>query len=162
MNFEEQAKVILKRKPNDKVDAFLKSCQIIRHSEELSKIIYTPLTDPKVASYCIALKHMQGLKKLELSKMPFIDPLALNAGIERVESFLELNKTLNTHGNPSNLSVDDIKKLMLLKKIFIDEFGKQAKYTPGTLLHQLGVVLVDKSISRKVEKLIDKAIDNIL
>lgn len=114
MKFEEQAKVILKRKPKDKVASFLKSCEEIPHSQILSDVYYKPSDHLEIEGLTDALKHMRELKKLETSSKPYIDPIALDEGIERAKFFLDLNKTLNTGGKPSSLSVDDIKKLMVL------------------------------------------------
>ena len=159
MNFEEQARVILKRQSKDKIEAFLLRCQKIRADPVFSDEYYKPSTDSEIVVLTRALKHLRALKEIELSDRPVIDPVALRSSIKNAKFFLNLNKILDTGGKPSGLNIDDVLKLILLKEIFNDVFGKCSKYTPGTLLLQLGEVLIGKSISRKAEKLINKGED---
>jgi hypothetical protein len=156
MNFEEQARVILKRQSKDKIEAFLLKCQKIRPNPTFSDDYYKPSTDSEIVFLTRALKHLRALEDIALSGRPVIDHVALIRSIEHAEFFLDLNKTLDTGGKPSGLNIGDVHKLILLKEIFNDVFGKCSKYTPGTLLHQLGEVLIGKSISRNAEKLINK------
>ena len=163
MNFEEQARGILKRKPEDKIETFLLRCQKIRTSPVFSDDYYKPSTDSEIVLLTKALKHMRALENIAFSGQPIIDHAELKRGIKGAEFFLGLNKTLDTGGKPSGLNIEDVHKLILLKEIFNDVFGKNStKYNPGTLLHQLGEELIGKSIPRKAGKLIKKGEDYLL
>jgi hypothetical protein len=162
MNFEEQARVILKRYSKDKIETLLLRCQKIRTDPIFSDDYYKPSTDLEILFLTRALKHLRALKNIETSYRPVIDPVELRSSIKYAKFLLDLNKTLDTGGKPSGLNIEDVLKLISLKEIFNDVFGKCSKYTPGTLLHQLGVVLIGKSISRKAEKLINKGEDFLL
>ena len=97
MNFEEQARVILKRYSKDKIETLLLRCQKIRTDPIFSDDYYKPSTDLEILFLTRALKHLRALKNIETSYRPVIDPVELRSSIKYAKFLLEkLLNSLNT------------------------------------------------------------------
>jgi len=158
----EQIKIILKNEPEDVINRFLIEFKKLRPVTVDYK--YRDLQSEEIKGNKKALRNLLEVQSLQYSGViTVIDPHLLNDSIERIEFFLKLNNSLNTGGRAVDLTVGEIATLVQLKKVFIDVLPtKSTEFTEDTLLYQIGAVLIDKPISKNVNKLIVKSCDAFL
>ena len=123
---------------------------------------YRKSSDPKIKKHKATLSDLRKLQKMQATGS--LDGLAFNLSavkkrIASIEDHIEYNNILNTLGKPANISDRQLGLLVNLKYLYAVIFPNNSnRYTPGNLLHQLGVCLLGQSLPRKTDALIDKAI----
>jgi hypothetical protein len=119
-------------------------------------------TDLGIREQKKALKYLYVLQEMQTVRN--VDGLCLDLNtvqnsIDFIEDSIKSNEVLNTGGKPTSINDQELLTLVRLKHLYTISFPKNStRYTPGNLLHQLGECLVEKSIPRKIDTLIDKAI----
>ena len=123
---------------------------------------YRKSSSQKIKESKKALKYLYALKEMQTTR--HLDGLCLDIdlvqkSIDYIEDILLANEVMNTGGKPTNINDQDLVKLVTLKGLYAVCFPKNSnRYTPGNLLHHLGEFLIEKTIPRKIDSLIDKAI----
>ena len=110
-----------------------------------------------------ALRYLKALVGLQTKRK--VEGLCLKLdnvqqSIAFIEESLKVNQIMNTGGKPTTLNDQDLSKLVNLQNLYTVCFPKNSKtYKPGTLLKELGEVLIGKSIPRNIDKQVGKALD---
>jgi len=124
---------------------------------------YKPASTLSVQEQKRALRYLKALVALQIKRK--VDGLCLNLddvynSIEFIEESLKVNQVMNTGGKPTTLSHQDLSRLVNLKNLYTVCFPKNAKtYKSSKLLNELGEVLIGKSITGKIDRLVEKAAD---
>ena len=126
---------------------------------------YKPSSDLNLKEQKKALRYLKELVRLQTKRK--VLGLCLNLddvqnSINFIEESLKVNQVMNTGGHPITLNDRDLSKLVYLKIFYNICFPENPKtYKPGSPLTKLGEVLIEKSIPRNIDKLVDKAADYI-
>ena len=70
--------------------------------------------------------------------------------IQNLEQKVKANQLLNTGGRPASLTLKNLFSLNSFRRVFEKHFPKLSnEYTEGNYLHQIGEVLLNKTLPRK-------------
>lgn len=138
-------------------------CSKIENHGSLDAFYYQPETSDEVKTNRKAFKLIRQLLTLQIiKKSHFVSHEILVDGLTKAFTFIQLNESLKTGGNPGQLSIGDMFKLMMLKTYFEIVFPSYSgKFTQGNILHMLGEELTGKTLSRNIDQHIDNMIENL-
>ena len=155
MNFVEDARVILQHQSQLTVERFLVSVQqLFPLPDDLGGDSFLNADDDDIKQI---KKDKKALEKF-VQKHPNCLPNAIvDWRIDNFERILGRNDLLNTKGRPTQLTFRDLLSLHMLREIFRIGFPElRSEYRGGTLLKQLGEVLIDKPLPKSIEQMLKK------